>query len=230
MKKSSHQRALCEDPKIINEWFQVVHNTIAKYGIAEQDIYNFDETSFMMGMISTAKVVTGSEIRGRPRLLQPGNREWYPILPKGWVIGTSDNGWTNDVLGMRWLKEVFHEHTKARTAGKYRLLILDDHHSHATAEFDQFCTENMIIPLYLPPHSSHLLQPLDVACFGPLKCAYGQETQTLMQLGINHIDKDDFITLYQQARPRALTASNICSGFAASGLVPFKPEQVLDQQ
>ena len=38
------------------DWFQLVQNTIAKYGIVEQDIYNFDETGFSVGMTSTAKV------------------------------------------------------------------------------------------------------------------------------------------------------------------------------
>jgi hypothetical protein len=33
-----------------------IRNTIAKYGIYETDIYNFDETGFMMGFISTAMV------------------------------------------------------------------------------------------------------------------------------------------------------------------------------
>jgi len=87
----------------------------------------------------------------------------------------------------------------------------------------------MIIPLYLSPHSSHLLQSLDVACFEPLKHAYRQQTQIYMQHSINYINKEDFITIYQQVHPQVLTASNICSGFAASGLVPYKPEQVLDQ-
>jgi len=113
---------------------------------------------------------------------------WYQHIPDDWVIGVSENGWTNDKLGELWLKEVFEKHTKMRTIGTHRLLILDGHGSHATAAFDHFCTENHIIPLYLPPHSSHLLQPLGVACFGPLKCLYGQRVQTAMQLEINHID------------------------------------------
>ena len=55
-RRYDHQRAVCEDPKIIQEWFNLVHNTIAKYGILEQDIYNFDETGFAMGITSTTKV------------------------------------------------------------------------------------------------------------------------------------------------------------------------------
>lgn len=43
----------------MKRWFMLVE-TIAKYGILEQDIYNFDETGFQMGVASTAKVITGS--------------------------------------------------------------------------------------------------------------------------------------------------------------------------
>jgi hypothetical protein len=40
-----------------------------------EDSYNFDETGFQMGVIATAPVVTGTDRAGRPRTVQPGNRE-----------------------------------------------------------------------------------------------------------------------------------------------------------
>lgn len=64
-----HQQALCKDLKLIKEWFQRVLEAVQKYGITKQDIYNFDETGFSIGMISTAKVVTGSESRGQPKVI-----------------------------------------------------------------------------------------------------------------------------------------------------------------
>jgi hypothetical protein len=45
-RKYDYQRAKCEDPTIIRDWFRLVQNTIAKYRIQEEDIYNFDETGF----------------------------------------------------------------------------------------------------------------------------------------------------------------------------------------
>jgi hypothetical protein len=33
-----------------------------------------------MGVISTAKVVTGTDRAGRPRTTQPGNREWVTVI------------------------------------------------------------------------------------------------------------------------------------------------------
>ena len=90
LRKYDYQRAQCEDPALIWGWFQLVRNTIAKYGIEESDMYNFDETGFMMGIISTGTVVTSAERRGRPKLAQPGNREWVTVIQgvnsQGWAI------------------------------------------------------------------------------------------------------------------------------------------------
>jgi hypothetical protein len=58
----------------------LVQDTVSKYGVTEADIYNFDETGFQMGVISTSKVVTSSERRGRLRTIQPGNREWVTAI------------------------------------------------------------------------------------------------------------------------------------------------------
>jgi len=53
---------------------------IAKYGIHEDDIHNFDESGFLMGMIATAKVITGAESRNQLKAAQPGNREWVTVI------------------------------------------------------------------------------------------------------------------------------------------------------
>lgn len=84
------QRALCEDPEAIQDWFDLIARTKAAYGICDEDTFNFDETGFLMGKISSQLVVTGSERRGRPKAIQPGNREWvtaiHGINATGWAI------------------------------------------------------------------------------------------------------------------------------------------------
>ena len=58
-----------------------MRETIAKYGIAEEDIYNFDETGFSMGLIMAAgMVITSAERKGRPRQAIQGNREWATVI------------------------------------------------------------------------------------------------------------------------------------------------------
>jgi hypothetical protein len=79
-RRYDYQRALNEDPKSIRQWFATVQSTIDENGIQPDDIYNFDETGFAMGLISSQKVVTRAEYYGRRSLLQPGNREWVTAI------------------------------------------------------------------------------------------------------------------------------------------------------
>ena len=89
-RRLDYQRAQNENPEIIESWFRLVRNTVAKYGIHENDIYNMDEVGFLMGLTAVAKVVTASERRHRPNAIQPGNREWVTAIQginaQGWVI------------------------------------------------------------------------------------------------------------------------------------------------
>ena len=63
-RKYKHERALSEDPEIIFSWFKLVENTIKKYGITSDDIYNFDESGFAMGISSTQRIITSAEYSG----------------------------------------------------------------------------------------------------------------------------------------------------------------------
>ncbi|KAF7573624.1 hypothetical protein PtrM4_085290 [Pyrenophora tritici-repentis] len=74
------QRVLQEDPEVISACFKLVEETIAKYGILDKDIHNFNETGFQIGVIGSMKVVTGSKRRTRPDLIQPGDREWVTVI------------------------------------------------------------------------------------------------------------------------------------------------------
>ena len=112
-----------------------------------------------------------------------------------------------------------------RHAGWYRLLVLDDHGSHLTPQFHKACNDTIAICVL--PHSSHLLQPLDAGCFEPLKRAYGSYTRSKSQLGINHIDKLDFLEMFLKADQEVFKPHNIQSGFSATGICPSDPEWVL---
>jgi hypothetical protein len=98
---------------------------------------------------------------------------WYKEedIPHNWKLAVSENGWTNNALGLEWLKH-FDVFTKTRQVGTYRLLILDGYKSHVNQDFKDYCLEQKILTLCMPAHSSHILQPLDVVCFSPLKLKY----------------------------------------------------------
>jgi hypothetical protein len=153
---------------------------------------------------------------------------WYTDIPEDWVLAVSDNGWTTNAHGIEWLKH-FNSYTKARCVGPWRLLILDGHESHHSVEFLDLCKKNYIIALCMPAHASHILQPLDVGCFSPLKRAYGTEISWMIRHRINHIDKLSFLPAFKAAFKKAITKDTICGGFRGAGLVPFDPDEVLSK-
>ncbi|OQE34340.1 hypothetical protein PENCOP_c020G06257 [Penicillium coprophilum] len=68
-KRYNYERAKCEDPKIITEWFNLVQKTILQFRIDSDDVYNFDETGFAIGLTATAKVISRSEFYSRRAVL-----------------------------------------------------------------------------------------------------------------------------------------------------------------
>ena len=108
-------------------------------------------------------------------------------------------------------------------------MILDGYESYYSTEFELYCQQNNIITLCMPPHSSHLLQPLDVGCFGPLKKAYGRQIEDLMRMHINHISKLEFLCAFREAFFASMTEKNIQGGFLGAGLIPYDPERVLSK-
>jgi hypothetical protein len=132
-----------------------------------------------------------------------------------------------DEIGLHWLKVVFEPYSRRYLTGAKRLLILNSHSSYLTPEFDTFYKENAIIYLYMPLHTSHLLQPLDVGVFGPLKRSYGKLVEGMMVARNNHINKEDFLHLYPPAQDKVFNQANIYNGFTGAGLKPLNEEQVL---
>jgi hypothetical protein len=214
-----------------------------------------DEKGFAMGVGDNGKVlIPVKEVEAFSA--EPGNRDWVSVIEsisaegyslpsfvifQGQRIGTtwilkelnpltkvqvSENGWTNREIACNWL-EHFHYHTERRRISLYRLLILDGHDSHVSLSFIQKCEEYNIIPLRLPPHSTHLLQPLDLGIFSPLAKAYKKRISDHSVYGAENISKREFLFFFQQARQEAITIRNIESAWRKAGLHPFDPLPIL---
>lgn len=122
---------------------------------------------------------------------------------------------------MEWLKTVFIPQTVPRDPLEPRLLILDGHGSHETLEFMWECYLANIYLLFLPPHTSHVLQPLDLMVFAALKNAYRKRLGMLpLHNDSTPLGKQNFMDCYYHARLAGLTASNIIAGFRTTGLWP----------
>lgn len=91
---------------------------------------------------------------------------------KDWSFAVSDAGWTSNSLALKWLKEVFLPLTAPEDPSQWRHLILDGHASHCSDEFMLACFDAKVWLNFLPPHTSQVLQPLDLGPFSVLKRAY----------------------------------------------------------
>ena len=111
----------------------------------------------------------------------------------------------------------------------YRLLICDGHDSHISAEFVDFAMKKKIEIVLLPPHSSHLLQPLDVAVFSPLKKAVSSHLHRLMRAGTSPLEKAEWLEYFAKAREDAITKTNVLSGWRGAGIFPENRHRILSQ-
>ncbi|KAI0996678.1 hypothetical protein K3495_g11505 [Podosphaera aphanis] len=225
-----------------------------RHNIKAEDMWNIDEQGLGLGICSNTMVVASSQVR-RASVKSPENREWVSTLEaisatgkiikplfifKGknpqlswfeestldWTYTTTENGWTSNMTALAWLKEVFLPQTTPEE-NQSRMLLLDGHGSHATVDFMWECKKNNVHLVFLPPHSSHVLQPLDLGVFSPLKHRYRSIISDLAYLDAAPIKKRRFLVAYNQARTEALTSRLLRSGWKAAGLVTWNPEKGL---
>ncbi|OAQ57469.2 transposase [Pochonia chlamydosporia 170] len=151
-------------------------------------------------------------------------QQWFPDKCDKyhkWHFTTSPNGWTSDEIGLAWLREVFIPETAPTNPKEPRLLIVDGHGSHTTDDFMLECFKNKIYLLFLPEHSSHVLQPLDVGVFSSVKASYRTFIMDLqLSTPLLSINKITFLDCYDKARNTGITKGNILSGWRATGIYP----------
>jgi hypothetical protein len=107
------------------------------------------------------------------------------------------------------------------------LLLCDGHDSHITAQFVRYCIDNKIILFVLPPHSSHMLQALDVGVFGPVKAAMSLLLSKIYAMEIPRLQKIEWTEIYMNARLESIVERNILGGWRGAGLFPLNPNRVL---
>jgi hypothetical protein len=244
--------------EVVKTWFEAVTEVRFQYQHPLDRIYNMDESGFAVGesqssralvnirensswkviagrqeWITAIECVSASGIALPPLIIFKAkytNTGWIPThTPADWRFSTSNSGWTSDSHAYKWLSTVFEPSTRPADPTLHRLLIMDGHGSHITANVIAFCMEHAIDLLILPPHTSHVLQPLDVGVFAPLKRALASETDVVARLDYGRIQRVEWTEMYIRAREKALTSANIASGWKATGLEPLSPIHVLEK-
>ncbi|TQW01874.1 hypothetical protein IF2G_10587 [Cordyceps javanica] len=258
-KNRDKKRTEAEDHNTIEKYFNLLQEAIAEHGITPDNIWNMDETGFMIGHSSGGCIVTQRRKYASKRAV-PLNRElataieaisatgdfvkapflvvasklhlarWYrdPKLPDNGRIAITESGYSNDYVALEWLK-FFEEQTRQRGSSIKRLLIIDGHSSHETNEFLQYAKDHNIVLFGLPPHCTHLLQPLDVVIFFPFKHFYSEAINKLIMGGIDEIQKLEFLAIINHVRQQTMKEKSIKSAFRKTGIWPYFPDIILEQ-
>ena len=74
----------------------------------------------------------------------------------------------------------------------------------------------------LPPHTSHLTQPLDKCCFGSLKVHWRKECWPYLTSHPGRVvTRFQFSSIFRSAWVKAMTMTNIIAGFHTTGVYPL---------
>ncbi|KJZ68483.1 hypothetical protein HIM_10909 [Hirsutella minnesotensis 3608] len=106
----------------------------------------------------------------------------------------------------------------------FRLLIIDGFTGHTDLDFIEYCIKFDIFVVLFPPHSTHILQPLDVGVFQPLKNAQQKDLREFLLHGNLNFTRHDFLASLQQTFDEGFTRCNIISGFKKTGIWPTRSE------
>ncbi|KAM4061702.1 Tc5 transposase DNA-binding domain-containing protein [Hirsutella rhossiliensis] len=213
-KQLESNRQAAEDIPTVIEWYKKLHAVMQSEGIVEDDIWNMDETGFRIGVGKDQLVVTKrkkAHYFGTPAFLVlcgiQHQARWYEVMKHypDTRIAMSPTGYSNDEICLEWIYH-FDEHTKNKTKGNKRLLLLDGFGSHHTYPFIEYCGRRV---------------------FQPLKHYHAKAVDLVVRDGCTDITKLEFLDFIQDVRKQAFRQLTIISAFRKTGIVPFNQEVVL---
>lgn len=145
----------------------------------------------------------------------------------GWSFGHSKNGWMTQESFYEYVTSVFYKWCLDNHLEFPIILFVDGHRSHLTLALSDFCVQHKIELIALYPNATHVLQPMDVALFRPLKLNWSKVVATwrMEHDGIS-LDKTSFAPLLNKAISILDTKRILGNGFKACGLYYFSPDAV----
>lgn len=93
-------------------------------------------------------------------------------LPSSLCMGLSKSGWMNGEVFYSYISQTFLPWAHEQNIQFPIVVFLDGHASHLTLPLCEFCNQNEIILVALPPNATHIMQPIDVGVIFPLKCLW----------------------------------------------------------
>ena len=253
----SRKRAAISVEKL-NSFFDNLENTVS--GVPPQNIINYDETNltddpksklmiYRKGIKRAERVLNVSKSSVSLMFACSADGKFLPPyvvykaerLMDTWVMGgpigtrynRTKSGWFDGYCFKDWLQRQAVPYFNNLQNDAPRVLIGDNLSSHLSADIIEICEVNNIKMIFLPPNSTHLLQPLDVAIYGPMKAAWRKVLTQWKQREGKY-----YTTLPKPQFPRLLfdllnsegmknKKQYAVSGFKTTGLFPVNRTRVI---
>jgi len=105
------------------------------------------------------------------------------------------------------------------------------HGSHIHPDVIDLLVENKIILYCLPPRTTNILQPLDVAIFKPLKTKFSKITDLVKLASLCsptplNVSKKNFTVLFKVAFEQCMNLVTVKNGFRKCSIAPFDPDAI----
>ena len=165
-------------------------------------------------------------VRLPPFIIYKG-KHLYTAWTKGGVdkgrYSVSESGWMEKGNYESWFINMFLPAVKHLTESGPVVLFFDGHHSHISIHLIEISQARNVHLMLLPANTTHVLQPLDVGVYGPLKQAWKSRIlpQYKRKTRAANITKEDFPKLVRQLWDISFKPQHLQGGFRESGLFPF---------
>lgn len=157
---------------------------------------------------------------------------WTEGGPAGTKYASSPSGWFDMNLFEAWFFKILLPHVEATRDPEDTVVLLGDNlASHFSPKVIEACRHSKIYITPFPPNATHLMQPLDVAVFAPMKRKWREILDQWRKESRNPgcIPKEQFPVLLNRLwiGISETVSKNLVSGFKATGLHPPNPTEVL---
>ncbi|KAK3920904.1 Jerky protein homolog-like [Frankliniella fusca] len=244
------------DPATVTKYFENLEQSVNE--VPPENIVNYDETGVAdtpaqkklivrRGEKYPVKCLTSSKSQVSVMFAGTTAGHLFPpyvvykskkYMSENWVTGGPPgaryirtlSGWFNHLTFEDWFLSLIVPWASGIDGPK--VIIGDNVSSHFSSKVIKTCAEYNIRFVCLPPNSTHLLQPLDVAFSGPLKNAWKRILLEWKDQDSNRnlcLPKPHFPALLKKLVD-AITerkVENLRSGFRATGIFPFDKNQAL---
>lgn len=144
--------------------------------------------------------------------------------PSSSAVSISESGWMSEELFYGWIQFFARSIPPKRPA----ILIVDNHESRFSLRIIEFCIQDNIRLVLLPPNATHIMQVGDVAVHAPFKSSVRSLSHRhICSTGSTDINKYSYCQIIGPAFINAFTPANIIAGYSATGINPLNRAKVL---